>query len=889
MSGRPGVVRRAGRVYRSLLLLYPPGVRRDGADEMASTFEARLHERLTRRGGRGAVVHLARTAADLAVNVPAAWLEVASPTLVRDEFAFAIRGLVRDRSLTLTLIPTLAVGIGAVTGFFSIVNAQLFRPLPYHEPERLVRFEAWGPGYGIGAVPVAALDVLRAEASFDRVGAYEPTRFNLGHEAWTDTYQGARVDAHALQALGVEPLLGRLVLADDVHTGREVGVLLGHRIWSEAFGRDPGVVGRHVLFEGSEVPVLGVMPEGFVFPERGELWAPFTEPLSTGRADRGVTALARLAPGTTLARADAEVSALAAGLAERGLVPDGFHITVLEDLFNRGRALTFLPWLLIGTGLAVLLVVCSNVASVLLARAARRQSEMAVRSALGASTGRLLGGALLEGAILASLGASLGLLLAGAGLDVFLAALGANFPAWFRPEIDGRVLTFTVAALTLSVLLFALPAGLQGARGSLSRTMATGGATATRARRVLRVRSTLIVVQVALSLVLVVGGALFATSALRLSTMDTGLDTDHAWELSFGLSGEVDEKAELRADFVRAVVERAATLPVVSHVASHGAPGGLRGYPHVTGDSLRAHEIEADGARARPVSRVVSPGYFLVSGIGLARGRDFGSDDSAGDALVAIVSEALAERLWPDGDALGRTIGVGGPAGVRAQIVGVARDERTLAGGGPRGGGMYARAVEHLYLPEAQAWITSPRVVLRASPAAAPGDLARLGAALRTLVREVDPHQAVAAVRPLGASDVATRRAFGMIAALLVGLAAVGAGLAVLGVWGLIAQSVAERRREIGVRAALGGSARRIVRGVMASGLRVTLIGVVVGLGLAALVGPVLAGFLYEIEPLDPAVLGGSGMAFVVIGLLAAWWPARQAARVDPVDALRAD
>lgn len=889
-AGRARLVPWAGRIYRVLLGLYPPAIRREGADEMVSAFEARLRERISRAGARGGLAHLARTALDLGRNVPAAWLDAASPALVRDELTHAFRSAVRDPGLTVTLVVTLAVGIGAVTGFFSIVNAQLFRPLPYHEPHRLVGFQAWVPGFAEGSIPTAVLDPLRRDLSaFEYVGAYQATHFNLGVEGWTDSYSGARVDHHALRALGVEPLLGRLPGADDLHTGAEVGVLVSYRIWSEVFGRDPGIVGQRVLFEGADVPVLGVMPEGFVFPERGELWAPFIEPWATRAVDDQVTALARLAPGVPRGRADAEVRGLASGLVEQGLLRQGARLTVLDEIFNRGRALVFLPWLLIGTGLAVLVVVCSNVASALLARAARRQSEMAVRGALGASSGRLIAGALLEGGMLAMTGGVLGLFLANAGIEVFLASLGANFPVWFRPALDLRVAAFTVGTVACSVLLFALPAALQGAHQGLGRTMAAGGPTATRPRRALRLRSTLIAVQVALSLLLVVGGALFATSALRLSAMETGFDTERAWEVWFGLSGEVADDPELRAGFVQGVIERAAGLPMVAGVASEGSVEGLRGHPLITRDSLRAHDVDAGGATARPALAAVSPGYFHASGLGLARGRDFGPQDGAGTPLVVIASRALAQRLWPELDPLGQRVRVGGPNGVRAQVVGVANDEQTLDGGGPRGGGMYARPVEQLYLPEAQAWVHSPRVVLRTRPGLAQDDPAGLSAALRGVVRETDPHQAVAGVQPLGASSEAIHRAFELIAALLVGLAAVGAGLAVLGVWGLIARSVAERSREIGVRAALGGSARSIVGGVMASGLKVTLVGVVAGLGLAALVAPLLGGFLYEIEPLAPTVLGGCAGAFVAIGLLAAWWPARHAARIDPVDALRAD
>lgn len=900
------------RLYRWLLLLYPPGFRRAFGDEMARTFGRVLEDRVRRRGTWGWLLHWGRTVGDLAVNVPAEWVgrgratgparrkspgrgptegrPVSGPLdAARYELYQGARALLRTPGLALSVVTTLAVGIGVVTAFFSLVNALLLRPLPYAEPHELVRLQESGVrGMRVGHVSSEAFEVLREGArSVEGPAVFRGMSFNLGSDDWTESVRGARVGPDLLPLLGVRPTLGRLPGPADAFTGAETVVVLGHDLWRRRFEGDPGVLGRTVTLEGAPARVVGVMPEGFTFPEFGEIWAPFTEPrgelLAPGEQ---VDVVARLGDGVAVETARSEVGTLGTGLAEAGLRPPEVRLTVHEGLYDRARGFGFLPWLFLGAAGAVLLVVCSNVASLLLARGARRRSEMAIRSSLGASRGRLVGRTLLEGGVLAAAGGALGLLLSAGILRVFLARLGANFPLWFDPAVDPRVVAFAVLASAGSVLLFGLPPALAGSRIDLATALSSGGGATSGSRRAHRLRSGLIALEVALAFVLVAGGGLMATSVARMNTMELGVDATGAHEALLHLTGDPAELDEARRALIRQVLDRLSGHP---EVATAGAEGMFRGFSREGGpplDSLVRRGIRVEGAGEVPWSelrmRVVAGDYFAGVGLDVLRGRGLQPSDVDGAPLVAVASETVARRHWPGEDPLGRGLQLGGADGPTVHLVGVVQDRQRLASGT---GGFRLTAEPLLYVPASQAFARNPRLVVRA----APGARDRLASTMRAVVREIDPRQAVGSVQPLDASEAALTDAFGAIAALMVALAVAGAGLAVMGIWGVIAQAVAERTREIGIRTAIGGSARRIVGRMMAGGLRVTLLGLAVGMALSLLLTRVLTSILYEVDPLDPLILGGGAALFLGVGLLATWLPARRAARVDPVQALRSE
>ncbi|HZD04914.1 MAG TPA: ABC transporter permease, partial [Longimicrobiales bacterium] len=475
-------------LYRWLILLYPSSFRRRWDAAMTSAFRDALEGRLLRLGRWGLAHHWARTVLDLAVNVPAEWavlmrgghaVEGRRHTLIgmdargggaidaiRYELVHAVRGLRRAPALALTIVTGLAVGIGVVTAFFGLVDALLLRPLPYSEPEELVRLQERGPGMLMDHVSPAAYEALRTGArSLGSLGLYQDASLNLATDEWTESVSGARVGPALLRTLGVRPALGRLPGPADTFTGTETVLVLGDGLWRRRFDADPGVVGRVVTLEGEQAQIVGVMPEGFAFPGFGEVWAPFTQPrselLATGEQ---VAAVARLAPGVAVELARAEVESLGRRLAAAASIPASAELRVVEGLFYRSRGLGVLPWLFLGAAGVVLLVVCSNVASLLLARGARRRSEIAVRASLGATRGRLVGGTLLEGALLAAAGGGLGLLVSRGILRIFLHHVGGSFPLWFDPVLDARVVAFAVLASAGSVLLFGVPPALEGSR-----------------------------------------------------------------------------------------------------------------------------------------------------------------------------------------------------------------------------------------------------------------------------------------------------------------------------------------------------------------------------------------------------------------------------------------
>lgn len=814
---------------------------------------------------------------------------------LRYDLTQATRSLLRAPHLTATVVLTLAVGIAVVSGFFSLLNGILFRPLPYAESHEIVRLQETRPDRSVTAGWVSPHTYRALEGgsgSFESVGMYEDARINLATDDWVTSVPAVRMEPTTLDLLGVAPALGRSLGPADAFTGAPTVALLGHDLWTRRFEADPAVLGHIVRVDGDPVQVVGVMPEGFVFPDRGELWLPFERPRGEVLADGDWSVAARLADRTTPEEARAELSRTAAGLADEGLIPAGSRLWMTELVNRAAGGFGPLMGLLLGVGVFVLMVVCSNVASLLLARSARRRSEMAVRSALGASRERLIVQALMEGLTLAALAGALGLVLSTWMVNGFLVALDVPYPAWFEPQVDLRVVSFTALVSAASVLLFGLPAALEGSKVNLAGSLSAGSQGVTGGRRARRVRGTVIALEVAFAFVLVTGAVLMATSVARVEDLDFGVDGHRVLQANVLLRGDAYDAPETRDEYYRTALDRIEALPGVEVAALEGRVHGLRALdenrdPHP--DSiLRGTLVPENGeplSARQAILSVVTPGYFRTMGLEILRGRALSPSDREGTVRVAVVSEALADRLWPGEDPVGRIVRAGGIDGLALTVVGVVEEHRRLVGfGSPGGGAARVEPGRHLYLPFAQA-TTHPFILARSAREGAEA----LAPGVRSALREVDPHQAVTSIHPASANHERLADAFGIIVWLVLGLAGVGAGLATLGIYGVIAQGVAERTREIGVRTALGGSVRRIVRMVMADGLKLAGWGLAAGLVLSLLFTRVLGSLLYDVAPTSPVVLGGVALFFLGVGAAASALPARQATRVDPSVALRAE
>lgn len=807
------------------------------------------------------------------------------------EVRSAVRSLARARGTSLVIVLTLAFGIGVVSAFFSFVDALLLRPLPYAHPQELVHISEESPGMYQFQVSPGVYRELRTGSvpSIAGVAAYQGTwDFNLSGPDWTESVSGARVSPELFSLLGVKPMLGRLPGKDETYTGAETVVVLGHELWARRFHSDPAVVGTTVHLDGTPAQVVGVMPPGFVFPERGEIWAPMPEPPGTSAGSpEGVMLVARLAKGATTTAVQQQLTGLARHMAAAGMLPSGARLD-MAALYDRSGGIGYLPWILLGAAGLVLLIVCSNVASLLLARAARRSTDAALRSVLGASRGRLVGEALLEGGLLAACGGVLGLIASGWILRAFLAGLRANFPLWFHPGLDLRVVAFTAGIAVLSVAAFALPPALSGSRVDPARHLAAGAVGVTGSRRARRLRASIIVGEVAFAFVLVVGGALMALSVSRMSRVDLGTDAGDVYQVWVSLEGSVRATDASRHEFFQAAMARVgeALGPGASIALSSSGIGGFVGADTASARSMNRKPTVSDDGVSIPAGRVrwnaVTPGYFRTVGLALRSGRGVTRQDVAGTPRIAVVSESVAKRLWPHVDPVGHTLHAGGANGVLLQVVGVAADQSTLNAGRAS---VRTEALPLIYVSEAQTEPWNRMLLVRP----APGTEATLAGVVRRAIRAVDPYQAVSFVAPLDYVVRGIRRSFGTIALLLGALAAAGAGLGAMGIWGVIAEGVAERTREIGIRTALGGTPRRIVAALLWEGLRLSAAGLVGGVALSLLGTRVLRSMLYHVEPADPGVLVGALVGFLAVGWLASVLPARRATRIDPMEALRTE
>jgi predicted permease len=777
-------------------------------------------------------------------------------------------------------VVALAFGTGANAAIFSVVNAVLLRPLPYPEPDRLMMVWEDAAAFGFPRntpAPANYFDWKKDNKTFEDMAAYEERSLALRGGGSPERIQGFAVTANLFAVLGVSPALGRPLAADDDRPGAAEAVLLSDGLWRRRFGASPAVLGTSVLLDGRPHTVVGVMPRGFAFPSASaEAWVPiaFTSERAASRGNHYLEVVGRLAPGASPAQATADLETIARRL-ERDYPETNKRIGALAVPLHEqkvGDIRTSLLVLLGAVGL-VLLVACANVANLLLARSVSRQREIAVRAALGAGRGRLVRQMLTESVLLGLLGSAAGLLLARVSLRLLVPLVPESVAAPESIGLDARVLVFTLGLALLTGFVFGMAPALHLSRTALAGAMREGSRSSEGGGRG-RTRGVLMAAEVALSLVLLIGAALLIKSFDRLRRVDAGFRTDGMLTMRVELPSSDYPEAPRRRAFWDALLTRIPALPgvlsaaVITHLplTFDGEnwlflPGG-----QADGD---------DGTLPVAVYRVVSRDYFRTVGIPLRRGRAFEETDREGTPQVAVVNRKMAETCWPGQDPLGRRIRIGrGEHALWLAVVGVVGDTRQTD--------IHQPPKPEFYRPYTQAESAPHDIVVRAA-----GDPMTLAAAVAREVHALDPNLPVSDVRRMEdvASEAVARPRF---QTLLLGVFA-GAALlvALVGIYGVIAYSVAQRTREIGIRLALGASRADIVRAVMGPGFRLTLAGLGAGLLGALATSRLLAGLLFGVSAIDAPVFAMVPALVLAVSLLAAYLPARRGARLDPVRALR--
>ncbi|HEX8283353.1 MAG TPA: ABC transporter permease [Pyrinomonadaceae bacterium] len=797
-------------------------------------------------------------------------------TLLKD-VRFGLRTLWKRPGFAAVAVLTLALGVGANTAIFSVVNAVLLKPLPLKEAERLVLVYETTQQTPRDYVSVPNLEDYRASArSFEGFATYVPQSVNLtGGGAEPERVVGAFVTSNFFPVVGAEPLLGRALLPEDDAQGGGRVAVLGHALWQNRFGAERGVVGKSVVFNGEPYTVVGVMPEGFGYPVASPdvlLPAQNWPNYKVDRAAHNCWVVGRLRAGVTREAAEEELRAVARRLEEaypeenrgRGVEVVGLHDDVVEGIR---------PALLILAGAVgfILLIACANIANLLLARGASRQREMALRAALGASRARLLRQLLTETLLLALAGGAVGLLLAQWGVDALLALNPSDLPAPQGVHLDARVLAFSLGLSALAGFIFGVVPALQLSKADVGGALKEGGRAGEGSRRA-RLRGAFVVSQVALSLVLLVGAGLLINSFYRLLSVSPGFDPRNLLTMEYRLPKNRYPKGEQQWKFHREVVERVANVPGVEAAAV------VRGLPFSGNGGSVTYAVPdrpapPRGQEPKTLENAIDPNYLRAVGLPLLRGRNFTEQDTPESAPVVLVNRMMAEQLWPGEDPLGKQIQFP-EAKMTASVVGVVGDAKQYDIG--------ERQRPQVYTAYAQNPHIFGTLVVRSR--VEPLGLVK---SVKQAVWSVDPEQPVWKVRTveqLLSRNVADRRFVLWLMACFAGLAVL---LTALGIYGVVSYTVAQRTHEIGVRMALGAEGRDVLRMVLGRGMRLALAGVAAGLVAALVVTRLMEGLLYGVSPTDPLTYAAVALLLSLVALVACYIPARRATRVDPLEALR--
>jgi putative ABC transport system permease protein len=806
------------------------------------------------------------------------------------DIRYAIRGLVRNPGFTLVTVVTLALGIGANSAIFSVVNTVLLKPLPYRDPTGLVK--VWTRFTGIGlpndqnwfSAPEFR-DLSEQNRSFSAVSVLSPATFNLGLSGGNpQSVTGAAASPALFTILGINPRLGRTFLPEEAQQGRDRVVILSYGLWQRAFGADPQIVGKEVIVDGRSCQIVGVMPKGFDYPSPSELWMPQVfvpaDFVPDNRGNHGYEVLARLKPGVSLAQARQDMAALAKSIIEQNRQYPyqrfGFAL-ILHPLLEEtvGDVKTSL-WILMGAVGFVLLLVCANVAGLLLVRSTARQKEIAIRVALGAGTKRIIRQLLSESLLLSLFGGLVGLLLTPILLQLIVSLSATALPRVVSTQIDSGALLFTFLVAVGTGILFGLAPALEASRGVHHETLKEGGRSASEGRTSQRLRQLFVVAEAALAVLLLAGSGLLLRSFAKILAVDPGFRPEGVLTMQVSLPGATYAKPEQQRAFFEGLVSRVQQLPSVE------AAGAISGLPLSGPGSSGTTTVDSpavapDKASPETDYRAVTPGYFQAMGISLISGRYFDERDADTAPPVGIIDETMASSYWPNEVPIGKRIKLGGMQSKQPwmTIVGVVRHVhyRTLE----------ARSRVQLYWPLAQRPTGFMSLAIRTSAA----DPMSLAPSVERLVLGIDPEQPVDHVLTMEevmADSLARRR----LTLTLLGIFAGGAMLlAALGIYGVTAYMVTQRQQEIGLRMALGASRAAVLGLVVRQGMSLLGAGLAAGLVLSLALMWVLSSLLFAVRPYDPVSLAAAAAALALVALLACSIPAWRAARVDPLVALR--
>jgi putative ABC transport system permease protein len=811
------------------------------------------------------------------------WME----TLWQD-LRFGARMLRKQPGFSLIAVVTVALGIGANTAIFTVVNALLLRPLPYPEAERLAIVDTTVRRDRVEVRRTSYPDFVSwrdQNTVFEQIAARNGTSFSLMGGGEPERVNGELVSASYFSLLGAQAALGRTFLPEEdlIPDAHRVAVI-GHGLWRRRFGGIPTLIGQTIQLSDGNYTVVGIMPEGFRgISDQAELWLPMmmNSAVRPGqdlqvRDQRWLSTIARLKSGVSLQQAQAEMDAITRRLeqnypdtnANRGALVTPLH----EQLFGN---MQLMLWILLGAVGCVLLIACANVANLLLQRAATRRKETAIRLALGATPGRLMRQLLTESLLLALSGGLLGVLIAFWSADFLVALSPIRFPSFVKLTLDVRVLGFSLLISALTGLLFGLTPALQAARPALNETLKDGGRGASGGLGSNRLLGSLVVSEIALALALLVGAGLMIRSLHSLQAVDPGFDSERLLTMRFSLPMQKYPRDQIGV-FNQQLRERLSALPGVQAVTvssdlplsgeTSAGPIELEGRPFMPADS----EI-------RMYRHRVTTQFFTTLGIPIVKGRDFTTDDHAQAPGVVIISEALAQRYWPGVDPIGKRLReIGAGDGSWQSVVGVAADVKY------RGVPKNPNADPDVYFPLLQRPTNNLNLAVRTE-----ADPASMAAVVRGELQRLDPNLPVYAITTM-AQRVANQTTQTRFSAWLLGIfGGLALALAAVGIYSVMAYAVEQRTHELGVRLAMGARAGDVLKLVLKQGMRLALLGVALGVSVALVLTQLMKGLLFGVWAADPMTYAGIAVLLVAVALLACYFPARRATKVDPLVAIR--
>jgi len=800
-----------------------------------------------------------------------------------NDLRFAIRQLCRNPGFTTVAVITLALGVGVNTMVFSLVNAVVLRPLPFQDPARLVFINENSPPRGFDRFGVSYpcyLDWKAQNSVFEDISLYYSTSLNLTGRAEPERLPGAAVTASLFSLLGVQPVLGRHFTSQEGQPGAAPVALISYGLWQRRFGGDSNLVGQTLMLRGRSHTVVGIMPPGFAFPEEAQLWTPLViDNPESQRWTHIYASLARLKAGITIGQARTEMATIARRVAvahPQSHTDVGVVLGPLRDEWVGEWSVRV--WLLLGAVTFVLAIACANVANLLLARALARRKEFAVRAALGASRWRTLRQLLMESLLLSVAAGLVGLGISLWGVDAVLAVIPVQIPFWMQFTVDGRVLAFTLAVALVTSVLFGLAPAWGAAQTDLNQTLKENARSASTGRARHRLRTALVVAEVALAVVLLSGAGLMIASFLRLQQVNPGFNPEQVVVFDLSLQSGKYADANRQTEFYRSLRERLTGVPGVR------AAAGISNLP-LEDQWANIYTIEGQEA-TRPSEvpygtvRVITPGYFRTLEIPLLSGRDFTDADLAGAPLTTIIDATLARHFFSTNDPLGHRIKFGGPDSTAPwiTIVGVAGEVKQHGLNQIHRPGFYLSHAAQFPYSFAKLTMTVRTTV------ANPGSVA---AALRHEVHQLDPDLPVSNLRMM--PEVVSRSCWAqrLVSWLFALFSALGTTLAAVGIYAVMACSVAQRTHEIGVRMALGARRSDVLKLVVRQGMGAAGLGLILGLGANFGLLRLLASQLYEVGALDLPTYGGAVLLILLVALAACYFPARRAIRVDPAVALR--